>query len=77
MCSPSQVQEQVEDLGRVLEEFQAPDVLCKDFKQQCAQWKDEGMCESKPEVMKYECRITCRYCDSATGHVLKDTGLYY
>ena len=65
------------DLKRVLTEFQGPDALCKDYSTECAKWKTEGMCESKLEFMKRECRIACKYCDPATGHVLTLRGQYY
>ena len=72
-----QVQEQVADLKQVLAEFESPNSLCMDFQPQCDQWKREGRCESEAEILKYECRVACQYCDPATGHVLTERGLYY
>ena len=68
---------QEQDLAEALREFTSPGALCQDFQPQCRQWVADGKCESEDESMKYECRVSCKYCDPATGHVLKERGLYY
>jgi len=40
-----------------------PEVLdCKDNKDNCPIWADEGECQANPAFMRAECRLSCNLC---------------
>ena len=73
----AQVAAQAADLDHELAAFASPNALCQDFDQRCDAWAAQGQCKTNEGFLKYECRVACRYCEPATGHVLTVRGQYY
>ena len=45
---------------------------CEDKNANCATWASIGECDTNPNFMKVQCRVTCRLCQSATCRDIGD-----